>query len=150
VRKILCRAEKGKAVVSFEDYKHDNQVKDFYKLFKKASGYLALEYKESPEEIAVVSDNGADSISFGWNRADGCCVFAEIGDIDALVPIVYKMLCYRYTAFGRYEKIVRAALPEGASSELSLRGKKDEGKIDDDGDILADLEELVSLIPAGA
>jgi len=135
--------EDGVAVVDFCDYKERSQLKDYYKLFKKASGHLVLEYKEELSGISVTTDNSADSVRIAWSAERGCHASSKPEDAGSLADIAFKMLCYRYRNYAPYAPL----LGEGIARELERKpaqaGEPPEPL--DDESILGDIQGLRGL-----
>ena len=141
-RKIRCEAKEGSAVVEFLDYRDRNQLKDFYKIFKKASGALVSEYVETPEMTVVRTDNVADTVTIRWESVSGCNVRSGAGDAKALAGTVHKMLCYRYKGYGRLSETVAAA----TGMEFPAPTKAGEA----DADAVEDVKELLAMVRQAA
>lgn len=161
--KIECSRNDGSLQVGFGDYPFDSQLKDFYKLFKKASGHSVQEYRETGNRIEAVTDNAKDSLGFGWTEAQGAFVSAQAADARELVRVVWNMLCYRYgeyRAYGHLLEGLTGADQAGTKADTARPGKDavpaggpDEAGADSDGPdpeeeqaILADITGLLGLV----
>jgi hypothetical protein len=144
VNRIICKEEMELVRVEFKDYENRNQIKDFYKLLKKGSGYLLLEYRENEESIDGITNN-SDSIKFGWNKEYGCFVSADRKDIKRFIEVVYKMLCYRYKVFSNYIHMLSKIIDiEPLNESVNTDGDNPDYANDND-DIIEEINRLLSL-----
>ena len=144
MRKIHCDHVGENITVEFFDYKNEPQLKDFYKIFKKASGTLVLEYIKNQDEIIVKTNNETNSVGIRWDATSGCTIFSKKDDQKTLIGIVYGMLCYRYANYGKHASILAEILDSPDTDPI----KKHEIEITknnvEDEDAIKDIEELVS------
>jgi hypothetical protein len=149
VKRIACKDEGEKVYVEFVDYRNKNQLKDFYKIFKKGSGYVVLEYKETEKSVIAVTSNDKDSVMLGWEPSHGCHISADRADAKRLVEIVFKMLCYRYKSFCSYQNMFGGFADIESADKM---GDIDAGNPDyasDDGEIIEAIEDLLALGKGG-
>ncbi len=133
----IIRHEKNQHVyINFDDYAHKTQLKDFYKLFKKATGFGVSSYREEDEKTIAVTDNTKNSLNIMWSPDTGCCVFSDKEDVQEIVNTVFKMLCYRYENYKYYEQ----------TYELKNIEYKDEAfqNSDIDEEVLLDVKTLIA------
>ncbi|HBD96284.1 MAG: hypothetical protein A2015_13775 [Spirochaetes bacterium GWF1_31_7] len=102
--KIICHEKNQVLYIDFQDYEHKTQLKDFYKLFKKATGFTVSSYREEDENTIAVTDNTKNSLNIMWSPETGCCVFSNKEDVNEMVNTTFKMLCYRYENYKNYEQ----------------------------------------------
>ena len=145
MNRIFCKEELEFVRVEFKDYVNKNQIKDFYKIFKKGSGYLVLEYKENEESIDGITNN-TDSIKFGWNNNHGCFVVADRKDIKRFIEIVYKMLCYRYKVFSKYSNMLGEIINVKEPNESVNNDGDNPDYANDNDDIIEEINGLLSLL----
>jgi hypothetical protein len=145
LKRIHALMDNEIARIDFVDYKDGKQLKDFYKLFKKASGYAVLEYREEEGRILAVTSNAGSSVQIAWNAPSGCCAFSQKKDCLELVRIAYRMLCYRYRDYGDYSSVLSGVVATDEPGESSgKKAEKAEAALLDE-DILRDLDDLISL-----
>jgi len=146
VDRIECRERDEGPCVVFCDYKDERQLKDYYKLFKKASGYLVLEYRESAGSILAITNNEANSIRISWEKDRGCGICSDRADAKDLVAIVYKMLCYRYSGYSAFAGMLAGEGGLDALEEEKAGERKHPVEQGSDSDITRDIEALLALL----
>ena len=136
MKKIHCDYSGDKITVKFFDYKNENQLKDFYKIYKKASGTLVLEYIKNTDETIVKTNNDTNSVGIGWSSVSGCTVFSNKTDRKTLIGIVFGMLCYRYANYSQHAAIL-AEILDGFVSESTKKEVEDDDAKEDVKELLA-------------
>ena len=129
--------------LSYKDYSEKRQLKDFYKIYKKASGFIVKEYQEENETVIAVTEN-TTSVLIGFSPDKGCFIRSNRNDINELIKNAFQMLCYRYSGYSEYKDPIEK-LEERTSNELSESIKRKHEEIDDDEEIYEDLKELISI-----
>ena len=132
--------------MEFCDYKNENQLKDFYKIFKKASGTLVLEYIKNKDTTIVKTNNETNSVGIGWDAGSGCNVFSNYDDRKSLIRIVYSMLCYRYSNYGKHANILGDILDRAIFDSTNKDKSNATKNSAEDEDALKDIEELFSTL----
>jgi hypothetical protein len=146
MKRINCKQKSDSVYIEFLDYKSKDQLKDFYKLFKKGSGYQVLEYKEIDDCIKAMTSNTANTATIEWNPEFGCCVFANKKDYLALLGITYKMLCYRYKIFSKYSSMFDGILIIENSSRNENMSDDNPDYANDEIETINDIKELLSIL----
>ena len=129
--------------LSYKDYSEKRQLKGFYKIYKKASGFIVKEYQEENETVIAVTEN-TTSVLIGFCPDKGCFIRSNRKDFNELIKNAFQMLCYRYSGYSEYKEPIEK-LEEKTSNELSESIKKKHEEIDDDEEIYEDLKELISI-----
>ena len=129
--------------LSYKDYSEKRQLKDFYKIYKKASGFIVKEYQEENETVIAVTEN-TTSVLIGFSPDKGCFIRSNRNDINELIKNAFQMLCYRYSGYSEYKDPIEK-LEERTSNELSESIKRKHEEINDDEEIYEDLKELISI-----
>jgi len=132
--------------VEFNDYRSKDQLKDFYKLYKKGSGYVVLEYKEIDNCIKVITNNDKNTVVIEWNKESGCFVYANGKDILAFLEVVCKMLCYRYKIYSKYMYMFNGVLQLETSEKNENMNENNPDYANDEIEITNDLNELLDLM----
>jgi hypothetical protein len=145
VKRIACKEEGEKVYVEFVDYRNKNQLKDFYKIFKKGSGYLVLEYKETEESVIAVTTNDKDSIVLEWEPSHGCHLRADRADAKRLIEIVFKMLCYRYKSFCSYQNMLGGFADFESADKMGDIDASNPDYASDDSEIIEAINDLLAL-----
>jgi len=134
---------KGPALyLSYKDYPEKRQLKDFYKLYKKASGYIVQEYREDDGAVVAITGN-TTSVTIGYDEEHGCFIRSEPKDVVELVDNAFGMLCYRYSGYSEYEDVFANRQAGAMDGLLDMARKMHEEATDDEGtydDIVALLE----------
>jgi len=146
VKRIKCIRKDDNVYVEFVDYKSKDQLKDFYKLFKKGSGYAVLEYKELDNCIKVITNNEKNTVLIEWNKESGCFVCANGKDILVFLEIVCKMLCYRYKIYSKYMYMFNDILKLEISNKDENMNGNNPDYTNDEIEIMNDMNELIDLI----
>lgn len=118
--------------LSFRDYPEKRQLKDFYKLYKKASGYIVTEYREEDDAVLAMTGN-ATSVAIGYDAEHGCFIRSDPKDIGELVDNAFGMLCYRYSGYSEYEDLFADREGKPLESMLETARKKHEELSDEEG-----------------
>ena len=143
MKKIHYHSIDDNIYVNFVDYKIEHQLKDFYKLLKKASGYIVQEYKVENSNTTAITNN-LNSIRVAWNKEFGCHVYSNKNDKEELIEIIYKMLCYRYNSYSKYQEL----FDRHTNIELNEKYSSieiDSSYNDSDNEIINDINELLSI-----
>lgn len=128
--------------ISYNDYPEKRQLKDFYKLYKKASGFIVKEYREEGETILAITEN-ATSVLIGCDAEKGCFIRSGRSDIREAVKAAFDILCYRYSGYSGYREVL-ARLGDGTMKEaLDLACKRHE-ELADDQETYEDVRELMN------
>jgi hypothetical protein len=132
VDKIGITREGSTLYLSYKDYPEKRQLKDFYKLYKKASGYIVTEYREENDSVLAITGNET-SVLIGHDAEHGCFVRSDLKDVGELVDDAFGMLCYRYSGYSGYDDV--SGNREGKSMDglLELAREKHEETSDDEG-----------------
>jgi hypothetical protein len=146
VKRINSIRKDDNVFVEFLDYKDKDQLKDFYKLFKKGSGYTVLEYKELDDCIKVITNNEKSTVIIEWNKELGCYVSANKKEIQALLEIVCKMLCYRYKIYSKYMYMFDGILKYEVSDKNGNMNDSNPDYANDEIEIINDMKGLLDLI----
>lgn len=130
--------------LSYNDYPEKRQLKDFYKIYKKASGYTVKEYHEENETITALTQNET-SVLVGYDPANGCFIRSDKRDIHELIGNAFEMLCYRYSGYSEYRELFEKQ-GNGNVDELSERAGKKHEEISDDEEVFEDIKELLHMM----
>ena len=129
--------------LSYKDYTEKRQLKDFYKIYKKASGFIVKEYREDNETVIAITEN-TTSVLIGYSPDNGCFISSIMSDINELIKNAFDMLCYRYSGYSEYKELIEK-LEERTLNELIESIKKKHEEIDDDEEVYEDIKELISI-----
>jgi hypothetical protein len=146
MKRINCKLKSDNVYIEFLDYKSKDQLKDFYKLFKKGSGYQVLEYKEIDDCLKAMTSNTANTTTIEWNPELGCCVSANKKDYLALLNITYKMLCYRYKIFNKYSSMFDGILIIENSRRNENVSDDNPDYANDEIETIDDIKELLNVL----
>ncbi len=130
--RIECRGGEEPSV-EFADYRERLQLKAFYKVFKKATGFNVSAYDEVGDAVLVVTDNAENGVRIEWREDTGCRLVSGAADRKTLAGIAFGMLRYRYAEYKDYEFDLLAG--EAAAAAPA----------EPDEDILEDIEALKAL-----
>jgi len=129
--------------LSYKDYSEKRQLKDFYKIYKKASRFIVKEYQEENETVIAVTEN-TTSVLIGFSPDKGCFIRSNRNDINELIKNAFDMLCYRYSGYSEYKESIEK-VEERTLNESFESIKKKHEEIDDDEEIYEDIKELISI-----
>lgn len=116
----------------FMDYPEKRQLKDFYKLYKKASGYMVKEYREENATVLAITEN-TTSVLIGYDPGNGCFIRSDAKDIGELVRNAFGMLCYRYSGYSEYRDAFENREAKSVDGLLEIARKRHEETSDDEG-----------------
>lgn len=143
MRKICLSKVDVCIYLSYKDYSEKRQLKDFYKIYKKVSGFIVKEYREENNTVIAVTEN-ATSVFIGFSQEKGCFISSKRNDINELVKNAFEILCYRYSGYSAYKEAIEK-LEERTTKESLEELEKKHGEMDDDEEIFEDIKELISI-----
>lgn len=130
--KIAITREGSILCLSFKDYPEKRQLKDFYKLYKKASGYVVTEYREENGAVLAVTEN-ASSVAIGYDAEHGCFIRSDSKDAGELARNAFGMLCYRYSGYSDYDGAFGNREGRSVEDVLEVAKKIHDGNEDEEG-----------------